>query len=145
MSAHLLAQLIGELETQATLSPEVARWLHAGACQFQAGRARCLSLALGLRGRGIALPATQAAKNRRNAHLRAAFVHVVGATEHQRLEVFRGLIRRFATDTWPRLRTLSAPPATLNALQRELFHAFATGIDPPRSHSQMAAIIGEIA
>lgn len=145
MTAPLLARLIVELETQERLSPDVARWLHAGACEFQAGRSKSLCGALGLRGRGIALPATQAALAARNGHLREAFAHVVGATAPQRLDAFRHLVGRFSTDAWPRVRHLRDPPERFNAIQRALFRAHATGIRPPSSRSQLAAIVGETA
>ncbi|MCF7979390.1 MAG: hypothetical protein K9L82_15535 [Chromatiaceae bacterium] len=117
------------------LPPDVAAWLGSGLDAFLSDTQPTLCKALGLRAAGRTGRVQHALKlQERDTALRLA-ADTLPSTE----ELLR-LVRRFETDTWPRVRSLDSPPERFNATQRALFRAFKASA-PPRSRSGLMAAL----
>jgi len=123
---------------------DLARWFEFGVDDFLSGRCPTLCRGLGLRGEGIPSPATEAATNQRNAHIRHAFALLSAPpnTSHgAKLDLLGKALTRFESITWPWARHYAKPPARLDGVQVALWRAFKTGARIPDSKRHLRRII----
>ncbi len=122
-------QTVAELVRQHA-APETASWFAAGVHSFLSGQEKTLCKALGCRAAGQCAPTTEAAFRRRNRHLQNAYILVECPPEASTLDRCRTLahaLERFEATSWRWSKDHAEPPARLDALQAELWHALKTG------------------
>jgi hypothetical protein len=122
------------------LPHEVGEWLADGinAMLYQGIR---LDEALGLAGTGYASPTNWIAKEARDWNLRCAATQIEAPNSCARARLLAGKVSRFASASWPRLRSQNPPEhlvfaemAPTEVLRIRLWWAFANGaiINPAR-------------
>lgn len=140
-----LRNLLAAADAVALARPDLADWFRAGVGAFLSGEVSSLDVALGLRGAGLDLPATELARARRNHALRQcweAFPWERGESTTGRGRRFVAFLSSFEVAVLPRLRSGGRRPASpLEAAALAAFEAVVNRGRVPLTWNGLAPIV----
>ncbi|HSH28348.1 MAG TPA: hypothetical protein VK971_00450 [Thiohalobacter sp.] len=135
---HMLARWRAALEAGLPPPRDVSDWLLEGLGRFEAAEGRLpLCRFLRLRGPGVRSLAYKRQREVMLAALRRALVLLDCPNPHRACQHLANRLGMFEARTWPRIQDCVDPPDRLDAVERELFAAFQSGLEVPCSQRQL--------